>query len=65
VRPLRRADGPHRQLLHVPRLRHEHRLLLGKTPLESKGPRWGPFSDHPVCTRWIRFARRRPSPAHL
>jgi hypothetical protein len=28
VRPLRRPDDPHRQLLHVPRLRDEHRLLL-------------------------------------
>ena len=28
VRPLRRPHGAHRHLLHVPRLRHEHRLQL-------------------------------------
>ena len=28
VRPLRRPDGPHGLVLHVPRLRHEHRLQL-------------------------------------
>ena len=28
VRPLRWAHGPHRLVLHVPRLRHEHRLLV-------------------------------------
>ncbi len=28
VRPLRRPHDPHRLVLHVPRLRHEHRLQL-------------------------------------
>ena len=31
VRPLRRPHDPHRLVLHVPRLRHEHRLQLVKS----------------------------------
>ena len=32
VREVRRPDGPHRLVLHVPRLRHEHRLQLSEEP---------------------------------
>jgi ribonucleotide reductase alpha subunit len=32
VLALRRSHGPHGQLLHVPRLRNEHRLLVSATP---------------------------------
>ncbi len=31
VREVRRPDDPYGQLLHVPRLRHEHRLQLNPT----------------------------------
>ncbi len=34
VRPLRRPHDPHRLVLHVPRLRHEHRLQLMRTLTE-------------------------------
>src|SRR6478672_5099721 len=40
MRPLRRPHDPHRQLLHVPRLRHQHRLLVVRPrDWRAEGPR--------------------------
>ena len=45
VRPLRRPHGPHGLVLHVPRLRDEHRLLVGSsTGWSRRGPRSGPLA---------------------
>ena len=38
VRQVRRPHDPHGQLLHVPRLRHEHRLQLGHTSSSPVAP---------------------------
>ena len=42
VLEVRRPDGEDRQLLHVPRLRHEHRLLVGRDTRVSGRPRGRP-----------------------
>jgi hypothetical protein len=65
VLPLRRPDGPHRQLLHVPRLRHEHRLQLAgaarggvhaDTHLVSSDHASGRPNGRPECSAsWCDF----------
>ena len=46
VREVRRPDDPHRLVLHVPRLRDEHRLLVAELsrPVGSRGRETGPSS---------------------
>ena len=55
VREVRRPDDPHRLVLHVPRLRDEHRLLLSSST--GRSLRGGPRSGPPRFT-----GRRRNSP---
>ncbi len=48
VLEVRRPDGEDGQLLHVPRLRHEHRLLLGETSRIGPSARAARFGPTPV-----------------
>ena len=53
MRPLRRPHGAHGQLLHLPRLRHEHRLqLVSRRPRASQRAvrKGGPFAQHKRLT---------------
>ena len=51
VQPLRRPDGPRRHVLHVPRLRHLHRLRLVRTLLELRARPPSPSHRRPALQR--------------
>ena len=66
VRPLRRPHGADGQLLHVPRLRHQHRLLIGAPVLAPHAPAWGAVRPHALLASTLDAPRspqsREPAP---
>ena len=61
VRPLRRPDGQDRLVLHVPRLRHEHRLQLSCSDIHSTGEGRGDAA----LSSFSNEARSRVEPTRL
>ena len=59
VRPLRRPHGAHGQLLHLPRLRHEHRLLLIDRRRQRRA-RWSVATWRGAVTWWHSTRSRAP-----
>lgn len=63
--PLRRPDGADRLVLHLPRLRYEHRLQLGGrlgATFRRGAPGWGPSSFDPSneCLLHERLVQKAP-----